>query len=58
MGSFTSRPGQLSKPDMLQILTGHKNEPSTAEDFIQLQKNVLDELYQYLSELKTHIEGP
>lgn len=37
MGTFSQRPNQLAKADMLFILMGTKNEPSTSEEFYALQ---------------------
>lgn len=41
MDKFTQRPNQLSKVNMLEILTGSKNEPNTPEDFYSLQLETL-----------------
>ncbi|WP_367391680.1 hypothetical protein [Lewinella sp. LCG006] len=56
MDSFQARSGQLSKADMLKLLTGKKNDPSSTEDFIYLQIKVLDLFEQYLIELKQEVE--
>ena len=37
MGTFSPKPGQLKKQDMLNILVGTKNEPNTPEEFYSLQ---------------------
>lgn len=37
MATFTPRPDQLSKPDMLYVLVGTKNEPNTPDEFYSLQ---------------------
>lgn len=47
--SFIPNEGDLSKEDALYALVGSKNEPYTKEEFLQLQKAILD---MYLTELK------
>ncbi len=42
MDTFSRRPDQISKPDMLLILLGNKNEPSTPEEFLRLQISTLN----------------
>lgn len=37
MATFSPRPDQLKKPEMLFILVGTKNEPNTPEEFYSLQ---------------------
>lgn len=51
MDTFTQRHGQLNKVEMLEILTGSKNEPSEAEDFYNLQVATLKMFENKLIEL-------
>lgn len=49
MDTFTQRPGQMKKSEMLQILTGSKNDPNSPEEFYRLQTAMLN---LFVSELE------
>lgn len=51
MGTFIQRPSQMTKADMLVILMGTKNEPSTSDDFYALQIATLNRFEQELNNL-------
>ena len=48
---FQQQEGRMTKPEMLEILTGSKNEPHTAEDFNYLQIKILKMFETELNEL-------
>ena len=49
MQTFHSRPGQMTKSDMLLALTGTKNEPNTGQEFYDLQINILKMFFDELT---------
>jgi hypothetical protein len=57
MDTFTQRRGQMTKGQMLNILTGSKNEPSKPEDFYNLQIKVLNLFEGELKKLKTIVKN-
>jgi hypothetical protein len=54
---FQQQKGKMIKPDMLEILTGSKNEPFTAEDFSKLQIGILKQFEKELNSLFNVIKG-
>jgi hypothetical protein len=57
MDTFTPRLGQLTKPQMLQILVGTKNEPNTAEEFYSLQIATLKMFEKELNNLNSIVRS-
>jgi hypothetical protein len=55
MDTFTQRPDQLSKPQMLQILVGTPNEPIKPEEFYTLQLSTLKMFESELIKLNSMI---
>lgn len=57
MDTFTQRDTQIGKVEMLELLTGSKNEPSEPEDFYNLQVATLKMFENKLVELKSIIRN-
>ncbi len=57
MATFSHRPNQLNKPDMLFILVGTKNEPNTPEEFYSLQIATLKKFEIELNKLNVIIRA-
>ena len=57
MATFSPKPSQLSKPDMLNILVGTKNEPNTPEEFYGLQIATLKMFEDELNKLNVIIRA-
>ena len=57
MGTFTLRPGQITKTQMLEILTGTKNEPSSSEEFQMLQEKTLEMFELELQKINTIVRS-
>lgn len=51
MDTFNQRPNKMTKEDMLILLLGSRNEPSSPEDFITLQLNTLKMFEKDLEDL-------
>jgi hypothetical protein len=52
---FQQQKGKMTKPEMLEILTGSKNEPFTSEDFSKLQIEILKRFEKELNKLLTEV---
>lgn len=57
MGTFTLRPGQITKTQMLEILTGSKNEPNSKEEFQNLQIKTLEMFESELQNLNAIVRS-
>lgn len=57
MGTFTQRNGKMTKSEMLELLTGTRNEPHAPEEYIQIQIATLIMFEKELQNLFTLIKS-